>query len=113
MKTKTMTELVELYNSLSGKIPIKRFQSKSIGIERIEKLLALTKVFKKESPVIVQKQPSKDYINFIAFNQHLDNQSLSEHPKFQGICVKAGCEPTAKQASKFRNQKGLAFQYFN
>jgi len=30
--------------------------------------------------------------------------------KFRELCKKAGCEPTARQASKFKNEYGRAYK---
>lgn len=36
-------------------------------------------------------------------------ETVKEDGRFQSACAKAGIEPTARQASKWRNQKGKAF----
>lgn len=41
------------------------------------------------------------------------NKKFSENKLFQKACTLAGVEPTARQASKFRNGKGLAFLHRN
>mgnify|MGYP001085231675 CR=1 FL=1 len=41
--------------------------------------------------------------------QHPTNKEYSENPKFVEACNKAGIEPTARQASKFRMKKGKAY----
>lgn len=40
------------------------------------------------------------------------NKEMSKaNPRFHNACEKAGVEPTKRQASKWRNGKGLAFIY--
>lgn len=40
----------------------------------------------------------------------MTNEQMAQNDKdFRRSCEKAGIEPTARQASKFRNQKGSAF----
>jgi len=40
----------------------------------------------------------------------ITNQEYSKTEKFQLLCSNAGTEATRRQASKFRNQKGLVYR---
>ena len=39
-----------------------------------------------------------------------NRQFSQEDMKFRSACEKVGIKPTARQASKYRNKKGLAFK---
>ena len=41
------------------------------------------------------------------------NKSFTSDPEFIAACARAGVEPTARQASKYRNGKGAAFNARN
>jgi len=44
----------------------------------------------------------------------LSNREFASKDKhFKDACEGAGCEPTSRQASKFRNKKGTAYMYLN
>jgi hypothetical protein len=44
----------------------------------------------------------------------VSNKKFAEENKpFNEACEGAGCEPTTRQASKFRNKKGIAYMYLN
>lgn len=40
----------------------------------------------------------------------MTNREFTEHEAFRKACIRARVEPTRRQASKFRNKKGLAFK---
>ena len=39
-----------------------------------------------------------------------NKEFAAQDKKFQAACKAAGVEPTARQASKYRNNQGLAYQ---
>lgn len=39
-----------------------------------------------------------------------NKEFAAQDQKFRAACVAAGVEPTARQASKYRNKQGLAYQ---
>lgn len=44
----------------------------------------------------------------------LSNRKFAQENKpFKDACEGAGCDPTTRQASKFRNKKGTAWMYLN
>jgi hypothetical protein len=42
--------------------------------------------------------------------QKITNREFAKEPRFIHLCQIAEVEPTVRQASKFRNKKGLAFK---
>lgn len=43
----------------------------------------------------------------------MNNREFTKNLEFIGYCKKAGIDPTKRQASKFRNKKGLAWEVAN
>jgi len=42
--------------------------------------------------------------------EKITNKQFTEDEHFKNCCIKAAIEPTIRQASKFRNKKGLAYK---
>ena len=123
-KSMKVKQLLEIYNSLSGKKAIKSFRSKNAGIERIldaqknepivEAKAGKAKAAKAEyqKPAQTEQMFVPDHIkNLILNNKKLTNEEFSKLSKFKKYCEGAETPVTVRQASKFRNFRGLAFRF--
>lgn len=100
-----MRELVSIYNSLNGSNPVKRFGSLKDGAERILKFQDYSeKKFIKE-----QSSKGGRVSVLIKKYKNLTNAEFTEVKEFINLCEKAETDPTVRQASKFRNMRGLAY----
>lgn len=99
LQNKTLKKLVEIYNNYANKA-IKRFPDRKTGIRRVmEAYIAHTSK---------KKDPIKTAQNVVYSKFHgLTNKEVSETNTFKLMCANCGIEPTIRQASKFRNGKGL------
>ncbi len=97
-----MQELVDMYNVGAGK-KIKRFPKKQVGIDRIVGLMLKNLI---EKPVMKMKKRASLMIHH---NGNLCNADFAKLKGFKTYCEMAGIKPTRRQASKFRNKRGLAY----
>lgn len=102
LKNKTLKELVIIYNKYA-KMPIKRFPDKKTGVRRVLAMLELHKI----------RQGGEKRKKNIARNmfEGLTNAEVAKSTKFKLMCAQFGIESTTRQASKFRNGKGILHNY--
>jgi len=97
LTNKTMSELVNIYNSMNKGKDIKKFATKEIGIKRI-------------TGMINSNPRKKAAESLIGHRGNLDNVEFAKLEKFKAFCAAVKIEPTKRQASKFRMRRGLAYQ---
>ena len=102
LKKKSIQELVDMYNIGTGK-KIKKFSKKQVDIDKIVGLMLKRTV---ENPI---EQVKKSVTNLLHDHGDLCNADFAKLDTFKSYCKKADIEPTKRQTSKFRRQKGLAY----
>lgn len=105
LKTKKMRELVEIYNGLEGTNPVKRFGSLKDGVARIIKFQNYS--VKKKSRT--QSERGVRVSNILEAYKDLNNREFSKVSTFVKLCASINIEATVRQASKFRNYRGIVF----
>lgn len=122
-----MKDLVEVYNKLvlAGHAPgkqVKSLKTKPAGVTRIlniqaniledigskmptmataDNVVFMKKVVSKKIPLHVRQ--------LLDAHKELSNEDFSHLPAFDKMCAQANTPVTTRQASKFRNFRGLAF----
>lgn len=105
LKNMNMRELVSIYNFLEGTKEVKRFGTLKDGVKRILKFQNY--FFNKK--IKEQNSRSGRISSLIKDNYQLTNREFTKIKGFIKLCKKADTEPSVRQASKFRNFRGLAF----
>ena len=105
LRSMNMRELVSIYNFLEDAKEVKRFGTLTDGIKRILKFQKYS-VNKKNKE---QDSRSGRVSSLIKDNNNLTNREFTKIKGFINLCKKADTEPSVRQASKFRNFRGLAY----
>lgn len=101
LSTKTLKELIELYNEYAT-FPIKRFPDKKTAVRRVLEVKTAHK------SKIKNKKPKKPTKNPLQSRFHgFTNKQIAESKHFKLMCKQFDIEPTIRQASKFRNGRGI------
>lgn len=105
LRSMNMRELVSIYNFLEDAKEVKRFGTLNDGVKRILKF----QKYSMNKNIKEQNSRSGRVSSLIKDNNDLTNREFTKIKGFIKLCKKADTEPTLRQASKFRNFRGLAY----